>query len=243
MQLSYNVIKNDNVRSQGEKNIKIDRVIAEEMKVRKLEKDEVSNIDMTNYENMAKVMMENARRKSEEMIFNAGVEANNLKEEAYKQGYESGKNNGYNEIISVAKKEAEELINSSNRLLQSAKEEYIDYLKEKTEEIKKLSITIAKDILKREVLDATGIDAMIMSAIIEARNAKSIIIKCNKVHYIEYKERTGELKERLAYKGDLFILEDSSIDVGNLVLEKNNGKMIVGIEAGIAKIKELLEGD
>jgi len=243
MQLSYKVIKNDNVLPQGEKNIKLDRVIFEEKRNIRLQNDEVSKSDMTNYESMAKAMMENARRKSEEMIFNAGVEANTLKEDAYKQGYQVGKTQGYNEIISVAKKEAEELSISSNELLQSAKEEYINYLEEKTEEIKKLSITIAKDILKREVIDPTGIDAMIMNAIIEARNAKSIIIKCNKLHYKEYKGRIGELKERLAFKGDLFILEDNSIAPGNLELEKNNGKMIVGIEAGISKIMELLEGD
>ena len=181
MQLSYKVIKNDNVLPQGEKNIKLDRVIFEEKRNVRLQNDEVSKTDITNYESMAKAMMENARRKSEEMIFNAGVEANTLKEDAYKQGYQVGKTQGYNEIISVAKKEAEELSISSNELLQSAKEEYINYLEEKTEEIKKLSITIAKDILKREVIDPTGIDAMIMNAIIEARNAKSIIIKCNKI--------------------------------------------------------------
>ena len=245
MQSSYNVIKNSSILPSGEK--LIDTSYCPDLSSEEVETSIVSDEESENYNNLVKSMLENARKRSEEIIFQAQKDAENFKEKSYSEGYEKGLKDGfdkaYNETVVVESRRAEEIKKSAEKILFNAKLEYESYLKEKTEEIKLLSITIAENVLMREVRDKNGINEMILNALEDSKNAETFIIKCNSQHGEEIKENLMSWKASLSFKGDIFVVMDDSISIGRAIIEKNNGKIEVGIEAGLSKIKELLEGD
>ena len=49
-----------------------------------------------------------------------------------------------------------------------------------------------------------------------------------------------ELKENNLINKDVFILSDESVDKGNALIESLNGKLVIGIDDVIGKIKEEL---
>lgn len=249
MQLLYNVIKNNSVKNSGFKPI----VTNEELPTTKSEKENNIKNNIESYENLAKTMIENARRQSEIILSKAYEEARAIEEEAsvkaseayenaFRQGYEEGYNKIYKEIMEKARTESQAIVLSAEELLKNAKIEYEKYLESKAMEINDLILTIAETILKREVKDRDSINGMIFEVLENSKNAKNFIIRCNSIYVEELKSQVESWKEQLGFFGDIFILKDDSIEPGNALIDKGNGKVTVGVKYALQKIKAILEG-
>jgi flagellar assembly protein FliH len=261
MQLSYNVIKNNSVKDLGAKEIVTDA----EAKVVKFPvvinpengAASVPNVQMESYEKLAKSLIENARRQSEAILSRAYEDARLIEEDAahkaelmqneafergYSEGNEEGFNKAYNETMISAKREAEAIIASAEALLGDAKHQYEEYLKEKSQEISEMILTIAESVLKKEVQDSSTVKTMIFNALETSKNAKNFIIRCNTIYVEELKAIVPNWKEELGYLGDIFILKDDSLEIGNAVIDKGNGKVVVGVDIALQKISDILEG-
>ena len=55
------------------------------------------------------------------------------------------------------------------------------------------------------------------------------------------KDQVENWKAKLAFQGDIFVIEDNFLDDGTAVIEKETGKSIVSIAYGIEKIIEVLQ--
>ncbi|SMC17872.1 flagellar assembly protein FliH [Clostridium acidisoli DSM 12555] len=203
-------------------------------------------------EKIANTIIENAKKSAEDLRERSIEEAKKIQQDAYEEGFSKGKQEGYNkayeETVEKGKIEIENYkslaeANASNMMI-SAKFNYEKYVIEKQEEIKKLAISIASHILKREVLSDEGINDMIYSAVEDSKNSELTVIKCNQVHYKAILDATILWKQKLPVSGEIFVIEDNYIDEGQALIEKNNGKVKVGIDIGLEKIKEeLLKSD
>ncbi|MCM8710971.1 flagellar assembly protein FliH [Clostridium sp. SYSU_GA19001] len=249
MQLSYNVIKNNSIKNSGFKSI----VTEKEFPAAKAETEENIKNNIESYENLAKTMLENARRQSERILSKAYEEARALEEEAsvksqevyeraYRQGYEEGYSKAYNEALKKAETERNSIVSTAEKLLKNAKIEYEKYLESKALEIKDLILTIAETVFKREVEAEDFINNMIFEALENSKNAKNFIIRCNAVYVEELKLQAESWKEQLGYIGDIFIVRDDSIEPGNALIDKGNGKVTVGVKFALEKMKAILEG-
>ena len=241
MQSSYKVIKSSSVLTQGDAKIdtSYNKVISNEGEG--FAKDYIDN-----YENLAKTLLENSRKKGEELISKAYAQAQDIEEQAYKKGYEEGYNDGnrqgyedvYNQTIGEAQKEAENIKKQIEENMLRAREDYEIYLKDKENEIKSLAILIAENILKREIKNDESLNSMIFDAISKYKNSKVFIIKCNS-HYIDrIRENINDWREKLAFTGDIFTIEDNSIDNGCILIEKNNGSIYISVDEALARVKE-----
>ena len=244
IQLSFNVIKNSRVIDQG--NREINTYLSEPYKEATLDKSQQakkSNIE--SYENIAKSILENAGRESEKIISKAYVDVAEAKTQAFneglEQGYKEGYENGYNEAISKAITEAEAIRLEADAILISAKKQYNEYLIEKEAHIKDLIVSIAESILKKEVREPDALNEMIFSVLKAERNAKSYVIKSNSVHFSTIRDEVENFKNKLAFQGDIFVIEDNFLDEGTAVIEKETGKSIVSISYGIEKIMEVFQ--
>ena len=57
-------------------------------------------------------------------------------------------------------------------------------------------------------------------------------------------EKEFELfKEETSLKSSVFVIADDSIDKGNAIIQKENGRIIVGIDCAMEKLKEELLGE
>lgn len=253
MLLSYKVIKNNTVKNTGAKEI----ITEAEVKALNPEIEDSIKNNIESYESLAKTLVENARRKGDRILSSAYDEARNIEEtamskveeikkkayeEGYKQGQTLGYNNAYNETVGKAKIEADRIIESAEAVLKEAKLLYEDYLQDKTEEINKLILDIANSVLKKKIEDSSNIKAMIFETIQNSKKAKVFIIRTNSTYTAELKAEIEVWKEQLAFKGDIFIVPDNSIEPGNALIDKGNGKVKIGIQVVLAKIKDILEG-
>ncbi|MBU3111782.1 FliH/SctL family protein [Clostridium lacusfryxellense] len=237
--MSFNVIKNSRVTTQGDSEINTQS--SETFVTQNRDDKQKSEIyDMESYQNIANNILENARRESQDIISKAYAEAVETKAQAYQEGMEQGHEKAYNEAISGAMQEANKVRAEADSILAKAKVEYDDYLKEKEKHIKELIVNIAQSILKKEVKQEDALNEMIFNTLKMERNIKLYIIKINSSHFEMVKSQVENFKSKLAFQGDIFVIQDEFLDDGTAVVEKETGKSIISIDYGIEKIIEFL---
>jgi flagellar assembly protein FliH len=248
MQSSYNVIKNSRIIDQGSREINTQGSETSKI-VNKVEDCGFKDSTLESYENIAKTILENARKQSEEIISRAYMEAVALKtqaletgtEQGYREGYKEGYEIAYNKGIDTAMEEAKIVKVEADSILMSAKEQYNAYLEEKEHHIKAIIISIAESILKREIKEPDALNEMVFHTLEAERNIKTYIIKVNKCHFDMMKDQVEIFKAKLAFQGDIFVIEDNLLDEGTAVIEKETGKSILSIAYGMEKIVEVFQ--
>lgn len=247
MQSSYNVIKNNYVISNGNKEIVTNASNIYSANNSNDEEIEVyENENEINKENEAhiKALIEEAQKQAEEILANANYSAENIKKEAYEGGYEQGSLRGYEDAyektLTEARAEAEKIIANANKLLLNANFEYQKYIEDKKKELILLTTNIAEKILKNELSQKDGLDEIILDALKDSKNAESFIIKANEVHCEEIRTHVVEWKSSLGLKSDIFVISDENLGPYDAVIEKNNGRIELGLEAGMEGIRRVL---
>lgn len=251
MQSSYNVIKNDQVISQGNKEIvtNIDKLVNNDENIRGDNvEEEINNAKVEEIiqraEALANEIIDAANKQSNEILENSRMEAVNIQKEAYDSGYKDGKQQGHSEAyqntIPQAKAEAEQIISSANKLLFNAKLEYENYIEQNKKQIIQLAINMSENVLKRELKLPDGLNDIVIEVIENSKNSESFIIKTGEVHLEELKKHTKDWKDNMGLKGEIFLIVDETLGDCNAVVEKSNGKVIIGIEAGMDGIRQAL---
>lgn len=188
----------------------------------------------------AKYIIERANLEREDILSKAAETAKEAKTNGYEAGSKQGYNEGYDKAIALAKKDAEYIINNANSILLNSRTVFQKYLEDKKDDIINLSINIAEKILKKEVISADALDNLIYGVIDDSKNAKSFIIKTNSIYTENLKSKVDNWKESLGIKGEIFIVADETIQAGNALVEKNDGKVEVGINVGIEGMRQAL---
>lgn len=251
----YRVIKNNSV---AEKHGKIIETNCEDIRESAVNEGNVRTF-MESYESLSKSILENARRESRDILFKAYEEADNAVrnadrkadaayKEAYNKGYTEGKENGYKDAyeeaykknIDAANSEVQSMIKNAENILFQAHKRYDEYLTSKENEIRNLIIEICKSVLKREVKQTDGLNTMVLNAISEIKGSKSLIIRCHPNRLASINNEVDEWKKQLVFNGDLFVLEDISVGEDNVVIEKENGKIVTGIDVAFNTIKDIV---
>ncbi|MBC2582128.1 V-type ATPase subunit subunit G family protein [Clostridium sp. DJ247] len=251
MQSSYKVIKNFNVVKEGSKEIETKFYNKEEIFQKELTETNARNF-IDSYEELAKTMIENARRQSDSILSAAYAEAERIEKEAYEKGYGSGMEQGYADGVNKAYEEgyeknvqkalieAEAIKNNADNILNTCIEEKEIYIKNKENEIKLLIEKCIESILKREVKDKEGLNSIVFNAMSEVKNSKTFIIKAKKIYCDEFKNQVDIWKEQLPFKGDIFIVPDEFIQEGSVIIERDNGKIEAGIDIAMEKVREIV---
>jgi len=248
MQSSYNVIKNIDIIPKGNKEIvtTIDnkrKYNNSEGKDPGLENEELKQ-QRAEEELLANNIVEEANRLSEEIITRAKEAAINIEKGAYENGYETGSQKGYRagyeEAIKEASTEADKIIESAKELLLNAKLQYEDYLEKKKGEIIQLAINMAETVLKRELSSKDGLNEIILEVLQNSKNAKSFIIKTNDIHIAEIRDKIDDWKLSLGLEGEVFLVAQNNLGEFDAVIEKNNGRVEIGLNAGLEGIRQAL---
>jgi flagellar assembly protein FliH len=253
MQLLSSIIKNTIIKPEGKKTIitdfsllvgKITEASHEVAADETVNEEENNKKTIEGYENIAKTIVENARRQSESILSKAYEEAQKMEQQAFAQGYEMGKEQGYKdayeETFAKGTKEANRLIQNATNVLQSAKLEYENYFALKQEELLQLAVNMAESVLRKKLGGTEGLSEMLFEVLNNSRNSETYIIRVASKHVEELKDRVTGWKERLGLKGEVFILSDEEIQPGNAVIEKNSGKVVIGIDIGMESIRQAL---
>lgn len=254
-----NIIKKEDVIYGGKKKLKVnaevkDDEIEEIQDAANMRSDELMRVEeeieeklaqsQIKYEETLKLAQEESLKIIEESKNNALDMEKKAYEEGYSQGLQNGYEDGYKEAyennIEKAKFEAEQIINNANNILFEAKEYVSNYMEENKGNIIKLSISIAEQVLRNKFEDVSYMEELLINAINEYELKENFVIKVNPIYKENLDKQILELKENNRLKGDVFILEDEFIEPGNTIIDTVNGRLVMGIDAVLDKIKEEL---
>ena len=113
-------------------------------------------------------------------------------------------------------------------------------LKNNKKNILAMGISIAEKVLRRNFEDEESMDLLILDVIKEYELKENFVIRVNPIYKESLDKQILELKENNLINKDVFILSDESVDKGNALIESLNGKLVIGIDDVIGKIKEEL---
>ena len=121
-----------------------------------------------------------------------------------------------------------------------ANDELAYYIKENKQNILALSISIAEKVLRVHLEDEGSMNSMILAAIKEYELKENFIIRVNSIYKESLNNEIFKLKDNKVVNKDVFVLSDDLIDKGNAVIESARGKITIGIDDVIGKVKEEL---
>ncbi|OAA83220.1 hypothetical protein [Clostridium ljungdahlii] len=256
MQSSYkSILKGDSINNCGTQEIHTEFKKQEASRGAFNEKDIKDDSVLKSYENLGRTILQDANIKKEKILSIAYEKASEISQkvydEAYEKGYAKGEEEGYNTAyeegykknFDKAKLEGEQIKKNANDVLNKAVEEKKRYFEEKEEEIKEFILNSIESILKREVKDADGLNAQVFDALNQMKKTSTFIIKGKEKYCSEFKKQVTIWKEQLPFKGDIFIIPDESLEEGSVVIERDNGKMVLGIDIAYDKIKKIIQDE
>ncbi|MFR5265964.1 hypothetical protein [Clostridium sp.] len=245
MQSSYSVIKNGN--SYSGNLVKVNTIyenkkhIEESFKAESIKNENINE----SFKNLGENLLKQARIEKENILKEAYDKAVKIEKETYEKAYKEGLANGledgykeaYEKNIEKALEEAETIRNEAVAMLHKAKVDYEEYLSVKSQEILELSYNIVSHILKENIGAEYGVNKFIENVLKDSKDSKSFVIRVNKLHKLALEEELSRWKLEFSLRGEVFILEDSSLKEGNAVVEMEKGKVEVGIEKALESIK------
>lgn len=248
------ILKSDGVVFKGVKPLKTTATVKTTNNEEAFDESEILKVNEEIEEQLHKAkdtcenMISNAQVESERIVQEAQNECEEIKKKAYEEGHNIGLRNGYEDgykesyedNIEKAKQESEEIINKANNILLQANEQFTDFLKDSKKDIIRLSVSIAEKVLKEKFKDEESMNNILEATIKEYEIKENFVIRTNAIYIEKVNEQLNELKNQQLIKGESFILADDFIEPGNAIIETNKGRLIVGVDCVLEKVKEEL---
>lgn len=249
MSKTNKILRNDNIQVKGTVSLKkycSDEFFNDPDRLLR-EKEEIEKKILEAKEHYQRII-EEAEVQKQSIINEANENSKAIEKRAYELGYEQGLKNGYEdgykesyeENIKKALKESEDIKQEGYNTLLKIKEEAKSYIKYNKEQILKVSISIAEQVLREKFRDTDLMSEMIENIINEYDLKKDLLIKVNSIHKEQLKKSIKDKIENSNSSQKIFVVEDSSIKEGNAEIENGSGKLIVGIDSVLDKVKEEL---
>lgn len=193
-------------------------------------------------------IIEETENKRKDIISDAKEKAKSIEKKAYEQGYGEGQKNGYEDgfkeayekNIEKAREESEKIKEEGYKTLLEIKNEAANYMKENKANILKISIKIAEQVLRDRLEDESVMNDLLENVIKEYDLKRDLIIKINPIYEEKVKQSLCEMIGKFNSSQKIFVMSDSNIAKGNAEIETKRGKLIVGIDSVLAKVREEL---
>lgn len=210
--------------------------------------DEITGIHdeiVLNAKKKADMIIKDAEASAKNIIDKSKKEAesalNEAKENGYQQGYRQGYNEGYQFGINEANSEADEIKKNADIYIESCKSETEAYIKSKHKEILQMSIAIARQIIKNEIMINPEIVNKIAEQVLsKATDRKHVILKVNPADFNVVKNKKDDLSIYVENQNDLFIIADSSVTQGSIKAETPSGFIDGDITTQLDMISKIL---
>ena len=189
------------------------------------------------YEKLAALMLREAEEKAQKLIARAekdaagiedasreraGEEAERIKKEASREGFEEGKK----EALAKAAADASFIREQARSVLRQAEEVRRQTIESLESDIVKLAIEMTEKILSAKLnLDPRVIVEIAKEAIGMLHSREQVVLYVNPSEVELYEERRGELIKTLSPKGELIIIKDPDIEAGGCIAETENGRV------------------
>jgi len=197
-------------------------------------------------EQEARKIVESAEKHAKNIIVDAGSRAQEVLEEACKQGYEDGYEQGYAKGLSEGRNKGE---SEYRDLLKQANDKKMEYEKLKEtlyrsseQDMVRLAVDIARKIIDIRMEDDEKLYLRIADKVLaEINGQKNIQLRCSSQDYPIAVANKEYLISRLDGVEDINIIEDIFLDKGSCIVETDGGGVDGSVDTQIEKIKNVFK--
>ncbi|HEX3030331.1 MAG TPA: FliH/SctL family protein [Clostridia bacterium] len=191
-------------------------------------------------------ILETAREEASAIIKEAELEGMRILEESqsileeHKKGIEEeARKKGYEEGISEARRQYEDLMNEAEIIKEHAKAEYAEVLAGIEGEAVSLILDIAKKVIGEEVkLNKESVVIIVKQAIEKCTNKEEVKVRLSPDDCQYLSENMEELTSKVDGLGEIELKKDSTLKDGSCIVETPYGSIDGGIETKFNKIEE-----
>lgn len=189
----------------------------------------------------AEEVLNRACSAADEIICQAGVECEKIKQEArqeaIEQGRREGNDMGFREGMSRAEKEASSIRKQAYEVLEQADKIRRRTLENLEAEIIELAREIAEKLLSAQLsLNPSTVLSVAKESLRQVANRQSVVLYINPDELELVENRKAELKSLLQPRAEFQVVADSSIPPGGCIVETEQGQ----VDATLEKRKEEL---
>lgn len=178
------------------------------------------------------------------ILAQAQIEADELKQQAMQTGHDVGRQQGYAEGLNQGNIRATQLIEEAEKNLVNTVKTINDYTKSKQQEIVGLAIEMAQIIIKEQLtIEPTKILKILEPILLKLEEPDEFIkIKAHPHYHAALAEKLASQKRIL---GSLryVLLDDTSLAIDHVVVESNETVTVVDIEAELNKFMNELKNE
>lgn len=245
-----NILRNKDIEIDGKVSLKVssngeilsipDRLIKE--------REEIERKIHEAKEHYEKIVTELEEQKIK-ILSEANEEAKFIEKKAYEAGYDQGLKNGYEDgfkeayekNIDKAMAESERIREEGYSTLLEIKNQAEAYMIENKSNILQVAITIAEQVLRNKFEEKEAMNDLLENVIKEFNQKKDLIIKVNPIYKEELHKSVNAMIDKFDLSQRIFIISDGAIEKGNAEIETTGGRLTVGIDSVLDKVKaELL---
>ena len=241
MRLSYNIIKKEKYKDNGNDNYQVPIIIdGKDIVIKKKSKPKVSEYENSEDILKSQEIINEAMREREEILNRTNEEKDKILEEAKKSGFDEGFKKGHSQGqkqgYSDGYNESLNTIENAKQVLKNSKVESLKYIESIEEDILKLSVDIARNITKLIIDESQDkIINMVKSAIEEFKNEDLIIIRCHPSSKT-YLENNIEKLEEVSPNSKFTLLEDKCLEENGCFIEGEVKTLDIQISTQIENI-------
>ncbi|NLT95122.1 MAG: hypothetical protein GXW85_06240 [Clostridia bacterium] len=180
----------------------------------------------------AEKFLQEANDEVKELLANAQKQAEIIKEQAYREGFESGKEEGL--------KEAEILKQQANEIIKKAYEERKKILENMESEIVDFSIKIAEKIIRQQIDSNQEIACSIVQDLLaHVQDSTQVTVKVSARDYEYLINQVAMLQSFLNY-GTLNLELDDTLNPGDCIVVSENGIVVAKVDEQFDKLQRIL---
>lgn len=243
------VLRSENVEVKGKVILKESEgngFLSAEQKIL-LEKENIENKIIEAKKQYENIILETEKKK-DNIIKEANEKVKAIEKKAYEEGYNQGLKNGYEdgykeayeENIEKAISESEKIKEDGYNTLLKINESVAKYIEEKKHEILSISIKIAEQVLKEKFEESDSMNKMLIKIIEEYSLKKGLIIKVNPNYIEKLQISIDKMINESKSNQKVFVIPDNSIEKGNAQIDIGNGKLTVGLDVVLDKVRSEL---
>ena len=186
-------------------------------------------------EDEAADLLENAKKQSQSMIDDAQAQVDRVLESAQKEGYNAGREEGYES----GKAEVERLIEHLRTIISKAIEKRNQIIDQSETQIIDLVLLISQKIIK--VISENQKNVVINNVIQALRKLKSrgdVVIRVNLEDVKLTSDHVKDFMRMVENVRSITVMEDSSVDRGGCIIETDFGRIDARISSQFKEIEE-----
>jgi flagellar assembly protein FliH len=186
---------------------------------------ENKRVELENIQVEAVKTIKDAEKKAKEIIENAINDANSEVNDIKANAWEEGFNRGKQEAMQRMEEDVDAVLISANKVLTESSIKAREIFQDNKSEIIKLSFEIAKKIIKKEASDKEVLFENLVEAMKKAQSNKELKIFVNWEQLSFGKEIKDILKNNFQGIETIDIIEDRTVEPGGCIIETKLGKI------------------